>query len=104
MHHLPIADFIARVGREEGRDLSSLVPFVQQLCTDSHGLAFVRPSELVELGVSREMAKLLTARALGWMDRPKYDLLEFFFGVDGVFTRRQTPAARERVKPARFQD
>lgn len=103
MHRLPVAEFIARVSREEGRDLSSLVPFVSQLCTDSHQLAYTKPSELREVGLSIEMAELLIARARGWKDRSQYDLLEFFFGLDGVFTN-EAPVVRERVKPTWLQD
>lgn len=104
MHPLSIPAFLERVSREENVDLTPLAPFVGQLAKDSHELAFVLPRELVELGLSRQSAELLVNGARGWTERSRYDILHFFFGLDGVFAGPQPLPAATNAKPHRLRE
>lgn len=106
MHPLSIPAFLERVSREEDVDLTPLTPFVERLAKNTQELSHAYPRELFALGLSREHSELLVRRACGWERRSKYDVLELFFGLDGVlasprpFPIQGTPSA----KPERWRE
>lgn len=63
MDPLSIDEFLTQLSREEGVNLMPLAPFVRQYCRDSYDLGLAKPYELERLGISKQAAELLTARA-----------------------------------------
>lgn len=81
-----------------------LAPFVRQLAEDSRQLAYTYPRELVQLGLSRESAQLLISRARAWNERSRFEVFEFFFGLDGVFAGPQPLPVPTNLKPERLRE